>query len=81
VLVVFQFVGYWNSYLWPLIVINSQDKATVPLGLAMFTGEHGTQWNLTMAAATLAVVPSLLMVALLQRQLMQGVNLGGFGGR
>jgi multiple sugar transport system permease protein len=47
----------------------------------MFTGEHGTQWNLTMAAATLAVVPSLLMVALLQRQLMQGVNLGGFGGR
>jgi multiple sugar transport system permease protein len=81
VLGVFQFVGYWNSYLWPLIVINSQDKATVPLGLAMFTGEHGTQWNLTMAAATLAVVPSLLMVALLQRQLMQGVNLGGFGGR
>ncbi|HEY0247028.1 MAG TPA: carbohydrate ABC transporter permease [Gryllotalpicola sp.] len=81
VLGVFQFVGYYNSYLWPLIVINSQDLATVPLGLSMFTGEHGTQWNLMMAAATLAVLPSLIIVALLQRQLVKGVALGGFGGR
>jgi multiple sugar transport system permease protein len=81
VLAVFSFVGYYNSYLWPLIVINSQELATVPLGLSMFTGERGTQWALMMAAATLAVVPSLLIVALLQRQLIRGVALGGFGGR
>jgi len=62
-------------------VINSQDLATVPLGLSMFTGERGTQWSLMMAAATLAVIPSLIIVALLQRQLIKGVALGGFGGR
>ncbi|SEE84656.1 carbohydrate ABC transporter permease [Ruania alba] len=81
VLAVFSFIGYWNSYLWPLIVINSQDKATVPLGLGMFTGQYGTQWSLVMAASTMAVIPSLLMVVLLQRQLIKGVSLGGLGGR
>jgi multiple sugar transport system permease protein len=81
VLGVFSFIGYWNSYLWPLIIINSENKATVPLGLTMFTGEHGTQWNLLMAASTIAVIPSLIMVILLQRQLIKGVNMGGFGGR
>lgn len=81
VLGVFAFIGYWNSYLWPLIIINSQDKATVPLGLGMFTGQYGTQWALLMAASTLAVIPSLVIVALLQRQLIKGVTLGGLGGR
>ncbi|PJJ61994.1 carbohydrate ABC transporter permease [Compostimonas suwonensis] len=81
VLAVFSFIGYWNSYLWPLIVINSEDKATVPLGLGMFTGQFGTQWSLLMAAATIAVIPSLIIVAVLQRQLVKGVALGGLGGR
>ena len=81
VLAVFSFIGYYNSYLWPLIIINSQELATVPLGLSMFTGEHGTQWSLLMAASTIAVIPSLIIVAVLQRQLIKGVALGGFGGR
>jgi multiple sugar transport system permease protein len=81
VLAVFSFIGYWNSYLWPLIVINSQEKATIPLGLTLFTGERGTEWNYVMAASTLAVVPSVIIVALLQRQLVKGVSMGGFGGR
>jgi len=81
VLGVFSFIGYWNSYLWPLIVINSQEKATIPLGLTLFTGERGTEWNYVMAASTLAVVPSVVIVALLQRQLVKGVSMGGFGGR
>ncbi|MFB4349748.1 carbohydrate ABC transporter permease [Microbacterium sp. CR_7] len=81
VLAVFSFIGYWNSYLWPLIIINTQDMATVPLGLGMFTGQFGTQWALLMAASTLAVIPSLILVLLLQRQLIKGVTLGGLGGR
>ncbi|MHA7248881.1 carbohydrate ABC transporter permease [Arthrobacter tecti] len=81
VLAVFSFIGYWNSYLWPLIIINNEDKATVPLGLSMFIGEFGTQWHLVMAASTLAVIPSLILVGVLQRQLVKGAALGGFGGR
>ena len=53
----------------------------MPLGLGMFTGQFGTQWALLMAASTLAVIPSLILVLLLQQQLIKGVTLGGLGGR
>ncbi len=81
VLAAFTFINYWNSFLWPLIVINDPDLATLPLGLQMFSGERGTDWGPLMAAATLAVVPSLLIVLAMQKQLAKGINLGGFGGR
>ncbi|HEY0473275.1 MAG TPA: carbohydrate ABC transporter permease [Kribbella sp.] len=81
VLGAFSFIGYWNSYLWPLIIVNGQEKATVPLGLTLFTGEHGTSWAYVMAASTIAVIPCLLIVVVLQNQLVKGVHLGGFGGR
>lgn len=77
----FVFIEYWNSFLWPLIVINDPDLATLPLGLQMFSGERGTDWGPLMAAATLAVIPSLLIVLAMQKQLAKGINLGGFGGR
>ncbi len=77
----FVFIEYWNSFLWPLIVINDPDLATLPLGLSMFSGERGTDWGPLMAAATLAVIPSLAIVLAMQRQLAKGINLGGFGGR
>lgn len=81
VVAVFSFIDYWSSFLWPLIVINDVSQATIPLGLSMFSGERGTDWGPLMAAATVAVVPSLLVVILLQRQLVKGVSMGGFGGR
>lgn len=81
VVAVFSFIDYWSSFLWPLIVINDAGEATIPLGLSMFSGERGTDWGPLMAAATVAVVPSLLIVILLQRQLVKGVSMGGFGGR
>ena len=81
VVAVFSFIDYWSSFLWPLIVINDVSQATIPLGLSMFSGERGTDWGPLMAAATVAVIPSLLVVILLQRQLVKGVSMGGFGGR
>lgn len=78
---VFVFIEYWNNFLWPLIVINDPSMATLPVGLQMFTGERGTDWGPLMAAATLAAVPSILIVIAMQRQLAHGLNLGGFGGR
>ncbi|MFC7373659.1 MULTISPECIES: carbohydrate ABC transporter permease [unclassified Brachybacterium] len=81
VVFVFAFIDYWGSFLWPLIVVNDASMATVPIGLQMFSGERGTDWGPLMAAVTLVVVPSLVIVVLLQRQLQQGVSMGGFGGR
>lgn len=77
----FAFIDYWNNFLWPLIVINSSDKATIPLGLQMFSGERGTDWGALMAAASVSVLASLVIVIVMQKQLARGINLGGFGGR
>lgn len=81
VLAVFTFINYWNSFLWPLIIVNSQDVATVPLGLNMFHGQYSTAWNYLMAASTISMLPSVLLVIVLQRYLVQGIALTGFGGR
>ena len=81
VLAVFTFITYWNSFLWPLIIVNTSNMATVPLGLDMFLGQHGDQWSLLMAASTISVVPSLIMVVVLQRYLVRGIALTGFAGR
>lgn len=78
---VFAFIDYWSAFLWPLIVVNDSYLATIPLGLQMFSGERGTDWGPLMAAVTMATLPSILIVVLLQRQLEKGVALGAFGGR
>lgn len=77
----FAFIDYWNQFLWPLIIIDDATKAPLQLGLSMFSGEHGTDWGALMAASTIAVLASLVIVIALQRQLARGINLGGFGGR
>ena len=82
VLAMFTFIAYWGSFLWPLIVIDTIDvKGTVPLGLNSFMAQQGTQWNLMMAAAMLAMVPSVLLVVVLQKNLVRGLLTSGFGGR
>ena len=82
VLAMFTFIAYWGSFLWPLIVIDTIDvRGTVPLGLNSFMGQQGTRWDLMMAAAMLAMVPSVLLVVLLQKNLARGLLTTGFGGR
>lgn len=80
-LAVFTFIGYWNSFLWPLLIISDVKMATVPLGLNMFLGQTGNQWNLLMAAATISILPAAIMVAILQKYLVQGIAMSGMGGR
>src|SRR5690242_1697411 len=82
VLTVFTFISFWGSFLWPLIIINSvEDKGTVPLGLAQFVGQQGTQWNLMMAASVMAMIPTVLLVIMLQKHLVRGLLVTGLGGR
>ncbi|MEU4227199.1 carbohydrate ABC transporter permease [Nonomuraea sp. NPDC026600] len=82
VLAVFTFINFWNSFMWPLIIINSVDeKATVPLGLKMFFGQQGTQWNLIMAASVISMAPTAGLLILLQKHLVRGIATSGFGGR
>jgi len=68
VLAVFSFINYWNSFLWPLIVINDVNNlGTIPLGLQMFFGQQGSQWHLVMAASVISMAPTLVLLILLQK--------------
>ena len=79
-LCIFTFLGNWNAFLWPLIVIQTGTMRTLPVGIALFSGEAGSSWNLIMAASSLAVLPVLAVFALLQRQIIEGITLTGLRG-
>ena len=81
-LALFTFTGQWNSFLWPLIIVNDTDHATIPLGLTAFQGQQGTDWNLLMAGATVSMLPGVTLTILLQRYIFRGIAISsGFGGR
>jgi multiple sugar transport system permease protein len=81
-LALFTFTGQWNSFLWPLIAVNSTDYSTIPLGLTAFQGQNGTQWNYIMAGAAISMLPGLALTLLLQKYIFKGIAISsGFGGR
>jgi multiple sugar transport system permease protein len=80
-LVIFSFLGSWNNFLWPLVVIDSPDLTTVPLSIVTFQGQFTTAWNLLMACATMALAPVLIVYLLAQRYFVEGIALTGQGGR
>ena len=77
---IFTFLGNYNAFLWPLVVIQQPQYRTLPVGVALFSGEAGTQWGLIMAASTLAVVPVLIVFAVFQKQIIEGIALTGLKG-
>jgi multiple sugar transport system permease protein len=77
---IFAFMASWNSYLWPLVIISSQNRMTLPVGLANLQGEHFTAWNLVMAGTTISVIPIVLVYLLAQKQIVRGVVLSGVKG-
>jgi len=77
---IFTFLGNWNAFIWPLIVIQTPAMRTLPVGITLFSGEAGSSWHLIMAASSLAVLPVLAVFIILQRQIIEGVVLTGLRG-
>lgn len=77
---IFAFMASWNSFLWPLVIINSQELMTLPLGLANLHGQYTTQWNLVMAGTTISVLPILVVYLLAQKYIVRGFVFSGLKG-
>ena len=75
---IFTFMGTWNDYLWPLIVITTHERRTLPLLLTWYNSQHGTRYDLTMAASILVLLPILVVYIFFQRWIVRGVALTGF---
>ncbi len=70
----------WNSFMWPMLVINSTANRTLPLGLYTFMTEGGMNFELLMAASTTAVLPIILLFFFARKQIVGGVARGGLKG-
>lgn len=77
---IFTFLQEWNSFLWPLIVINKVDMQTVQVGLRTFQGEFGTQWNLLMAGSVIAEIPIIALYIFAQKYIIAGIATSGIKG-
>ena len=79
-LAIFTFLGNWNAFLWPVIAVDSPEIYTLPVGLALFSGEAYNQWNLVMAGATIATIPVLIVFLIFQKKIIEGIHLTGLKG-
>lgn len=75
---IFQFMGTWNDYLWPLIVITTTERRTLPIMLTWYNSQHGSRSDLTMAASVLVILPILVVYFIFQRWIVRGIALTGF---
>ena len=75
---VIAFLGSWNSFIWPLIVINRPSMKTLPIGLQSLQGYYGDgNWAVLMAGAVVAALPMLIIFLIAQKQFIEGITLTG----
>jgi multiple sugar transport system permease protein len=79
-LALFSFLGSWNDFMWPLIVLTDKDMYTLPVAIASLSSEHVQDNELMMASSVLTVVPVLLIFLALQRYYLQGLTMGSVKG-
>jgi multiple sugar transport system permease protein len=77
---IFVLLWSWNNFLWPLLIVNSLEMKTLPLGLAYFLGQYTVYWNLLMAGATIVLAPVLIAYFFAQRYFIEGITLTGLKG-
>ncbi|WP_040678516.1 carbohydrate ABC transporter permease [Rhizobium mesoamericanum] len=73
---IISFVGSWNSYILPLIMLNSETMYPWPLGIMVYRGEFGTAWQLVLAFITLTIMPTIIVFFLAQKHIIAGLTAG-----
>lgn len=70
----------WNGFLWPLIVLRTQSKLTLPLGLASLLSPYGNNYAVLIAGSVLAIIPILILFFIFQKYFIEGMTAGGVKG-
>lgn len=78
--VVLTMVASWNSFFLPLLVLNSEQLYTLPLGIQQFQGQFGTDWAKILAFISLALTPTIVFYLLAERQIIAGLTAGAVKG-
>jgi len=76
-LAIFTFMGTWNDFLWPLIVLTDDSMYTLPVALANLTGEHVQDTELMMAGAVITILPVMIIFIALQKYYISGIMAAG----
>ncbi|MCD1269349.1 ABC transporter permease subunit [Microbacterium sp. MEC084] len=76
-LAVFAFMSSWNGFLWPLVILRSEELHTLPLALAGLQGQYTTRWDVMMAGSVVSILPMLALYLFAQKYVIQGVASSG----
>ncbi len=70
------FVNVWNDFFFPLIILSSRSKETVPLAISVFFGEFSNQWHLIAAALTMSIIPIMIIFFIFSKNFISGITQG-----
>ncbi|MCC5875417.1 MAG: carbohydrate ABC transporter permease [Candidatus Sumerlaeia bacterium] len=73
----FTFMGAWQDFLFPLIILHDESKYTLPVALATLSGQHATDWGLLMAGAIVTILPIAIVFIFTQRRFVEGITMSG----
>ena len=79
-LAILTFLGNFQSFFWPLIMVKDDYLRTIPIGLLAFQSDYGQQTELIMAATVMNIVPLIVLFIVMQKQLVSGIQMGGVKG-
>lgn len=74
------FLSGWDEFVWALTVINTPEKRTLPIAIALFQGQNSTLWGLVFAASIIAIIPIVIVFLVFQRHFVQGLTTGAIKG-
>jgi multiple sugar transport system permease protein len=76
-LMIFSFMSSWNNFLWPLIITQTSELMTLPVGLSKLQGRWATEWNILMAGNVISFIPIFIVFLFAQRYFIRGMTMSG----